>query len=167
VDALREGSATALDQLAGQVMSRLVPDGGYQDDVALLFYRQPAPLQMSFSADASQLATSRSALRRWFTKAGIDSSQSMDLLIAAGEALANAIEHGYRLDPAGTISLHATAMVDGVELTITDAGSWKVPEPAANPHRGRGITLMRALTHDVSIDHDVNGTTVRMYARIA
>ena len=57
----------------------------------------------------------------------------MDVLIAAGEAFANAIEHGYRLDPAGTISLHATAMVDGVQLTITDAGSWKVPAAGRQP----------------------------------
>ena len=34
---------------------RLEPDGGYQDDVAMLLYRQPAPLEMRFPADADQL----------------------------------------------------------------------------------------------------------------
>ena len=40
-----------------QVMSRLAPGDGYQDDVALLLYRQPAPLEVELPADASQLAS--------------------------------------------------------------------------------------------------------------
>jgi anti-sigma regulatory factor (Ser/Thr protein kinase) len=166
VDVLVEGSDAGLDDLASQIMSRLAPDGGYQDDVALLFYRQPAPLHMSISADAGHLADTRTTLRRWFTQAGVNPDQSLDLLIASGEALANAIEHGYRHNPDGTVRLTATALVDGVELTITDTGSWKTPQPASNLQRGRGITMMRALTHDVTIDHDVTGTRVCMYARI-
>jgi PAS domain S-box-containing protein len=166
VDVLVKESDAGLDDLASQIMSQLAPDGGYQDDVALLFYRQPAPLHMSISADARHLASTRTALRSWFTQAGVNPEQSLDLLIASGEALANAIEHGYRHHPDGTVRLTATALVDGVEITITDAGSWKTPLPAANPQRGRGITMMRAFTHDVTIDHDVTGTRVCMYARI-
>jgi serine phosphatase RsbU (regulator of sigma subunit)/anti-sigma regulatory factor (Ser/Thr protein kinase) len=166
VDVLVEGSDAGLDDLASQIMSRLAPDGGYQDDVALLFYRQPAPLHISVSADARHLAAIRTTLRRWFTQAGVNPDQSLDLLIASGEALANAIEHGYRHHPDGTVRLTATALADGVQLTVADAGSWKTPQPAANPQRGKGITMMRALMHDVTIDHDVTGTRVCMYARI-
>ena len=60
----------------------------------------------------------------------------------------------------------ATATVDRVWLTITDTGSWKTPHPTANPHRGRGITLMRGLMHDVIIDPASAGTTVHLSARI-
>ena len=63
-DLLQDGKyASALDDLASEMTSRLVPDGGYQDDVALLLYRQPAPLEMDFPADASHLAATRTALR--------------------------------------------------------------------------------------------------------
>jgi anti-sigma regulatory factor (Ser/Thr protein kinase) len=51
-------------------------------------------------------------------------------------------------------------------LTIADSGSWKTPQPDVNAHRGRGITLMRGLMRDVTIDPDTVGTTVHLSARI-
>jgi serine phosphatase RsbU (regulator of sigma subunit)/anti-sigma regulatory factor (Ser/Thr protein kinase)/transcriptional regulator with GAF, ATPase, and Fis domain len=162
---VQEGRTSELDDLANQIMSQLAPSGGYQDDVALVLYRHPAPLELKFPADDSHLAPTRTALRSWLTRARIDPDQSMKVLIAAGEAVANAIEHGHRHTPEGTVSLDATALVDEVQLTITDTGSWK--PPASEPERGRGITLMRRLMHDVTIDRDSAGTTVHLSARIS
>ncbi|KWX65717.1 SpoIIE family protein phosphatase [Mycobacterium sp. NAZ190054] len=163
---LAERRASSLEELADHIMSRMAPDAGYQDDVALLLYRHPAPLELSFPADVSHLAPTRSALRKWLTSARLDPGRVMDVLVAAGEAVANAIEHGHRHSPGGTIRLNATAMVDRVQLTIVDSGSWKLPQPARDVHRGRGIGLMRSLMNDVAIHHDSSGTTVRLYARI-
>jgi len=148
-------------------MSGLAPSGGYQDDVVLLLHRHPGPLELKFPASAGELAPTRSALRNWLTQARVGPEQSMDVLIAAGEAVANAIEHGHRQAPEGMISLSATALVDQVQVTITDSGTWKAPQAATNPHRGRGIALMRALMHDVTIESHTAGTTVHLSARIA
>jgi anti-sigma regulatory factor (Ser/Thr protein kinase) len=164
---VQDGLGSPLNELADEIMSRLAPSGGYQDDVALLLYRHPAPLELTFPADVTHLAPTRKALRSWLTRARLDPDQAMNVLIAAGEAVANAIEHGHRHKPGGTIVLDATALVDQVQLTITDTGSWKTPQPAANPHRGRGITLMRGLMHDVTINPDPAGTTVQLSVRIA
>lgn len=41
--ALQEGRDTPIDDLAGDVMTSLAPADGYDDDVALLLYRYPAP----------------------------------------------------------------------------------------------------------------------------
>jgi serine phosphatase RsbU (regulator of sigma subunit) len=163
---IRDGLTSPLDDLADQIMSRLAPNGGYQDDVALLLYRHPAPLELKFPAHASNLAPTRKALRSWLTRARVSPDESMNVLIAAGEAVANAIEHGHRHSPEGTISLGAIALVDQVQVTVTDTGSWKPPRPAANPNRGRGITLMRGLMDDVTINPDTAGTTVHLSARI-
>jgi len=163
---LQDGRGSALDDLADQIMSGLAPSDGYQDDVALLLYRHPAPLELEFPADVSQLAPSRAALRSWLTRAEVDPVQTHDMVIAVGEAIANAIEHGHRHSPEGIISLRATALFDQVQLTVADTGSWRPPRPGTNAHRGRGITLMRALMHDVDINPGVSGTTVQLSARI-
>jgi serine phosphatase RsbU (regulator of sigma subunit)/anti-sigma regulatory factor (Ser/Thr protein kinase) len=164
--AVQHGRAAALDELADEVMFGFAPSGGYQDDVVLLLYRHPGPLKLDFPAHVNQLATTRTALRNWLDQVQLTPDQSMDLLVAAGEAVANAIEHGHRQTPDGTITLNATALVDRVQLTVIDTGTWKTSRPGESAHRGRGIALMRALMHDVTIDTDNTGTTVQLSARI-
>ncbi|MCW2664247.1 MAG: hypothetical protein JWP83_5399 [Mycobacterium sp.] len=163
---VQDGRDSTLDDLANRIMSGLAPSGGYQDDVVLLLYRHPAPLELEFPADVSQLAPIRTALRRWLTRARLDPDQAMNVLVAAGEAVANAIEHGHRHRPGGMISLGAIMLVDQVRLTISDTGSWKPPQPGTETHRGRGIALMRGLMQDVTINPHTAGTTVHLCARI-
>jgi serine phosphatase RsbU (regulator of sigma subunit)/anti-sigma regulatory factor (Ser/Thr protein kinase)/transcriptional regulator with GAF, ATPase, and Fis domain len=165
-EVVQDRRTTALDALADQIMSELAPSEGYQDDVVLLLYRHPAPLELEFPAHVSHLAPTRTALRSWLASARVDPARAMDVLVAAGEAVANAIEHGHRRTPEGRICLRATTMVDRVQLTITDTGSWKPPGAVPDPRRGRGITLMRQLMQDVTIDHDAAGTTVHLSARL-
>jgi anti-sigma regulatory factor (Ser/Thr protein kinase) len=165
-DLVQDGSGAALDDLASEIMSRLAPDGGYQDDVALLLYRQPTPLQLDFPAEVSELAGTRTALRSWLKRADVDAEQVQDVLIATGEAVANAIEHGHRDHRGGIVSLRATALADRVHVTVVDTGVWKTPRPDIDITRGRGVTLMRALMQDVSIHPDTTGTTVHMFSRI-
>jgi hypothetical protein len=121
-DLIQDGRSQLLDDVADHLMFRLDPGGGYLDDVAMLLYRQPAPMEMNFSADVHHLAPSRAALRSWLTQAGVEPDQIQDVLIAAGEAVANAIEHGYRDRPEGNVSLCATAVVDGLQVTVIDSG---------------------------------------------
>lgn len=163
---VQDGRASTLDVLADQIMSGLAPSGGYQDDVVLLLYRDPAPLELTFPAHSDHLAPTRAALRRWLVRARVTPEVTMNVVIAAGEAVANAIEHGHRDGGEGTISLTATAQPDQVQLTIADTGSWKPPQPAAYPHRGRGTNFMRALMQGVTIEPDTTGTTVHLAARI-
>ena len=163
---VQDGRTSTLDDVADQIMTRLAPSSGYQDDVAVLLYRHPAPLEISFPAHVNELSRSRAALRSWLSQTRVNRDQAHDMLVAAGEAVANAIEHGHRDSPEGIITLRGTALVDQVQLTIVDTGSWKPPQTAADRHRGRGITLMRALMQDVAIHPDAVGTTVHLFARI-
>ena len=54
-DLVGDGRSQELDDVADHLMSSLEPAGGYPDDVAMLLYRQPAPLEMDFVADARHL----------------------------------------------------------------------------------------------------------------
>lgn len=79
-------------------------------------------------------------------------SLSEDILLAVGEALANAAEHGIR--PHGTIVLEATLAAGRIGIRVTDDGHGFAPRPhvaAANPYapRGFGIHIMRTLMDSV------------------
>ena len=160
------------DQVADHVMAVMTPAAGYDDDVAVLIYRQPpAPLAAAVSADdPSCLALLRARLRQWLPAAGIGPREATDIMIAAGEAAANAFEHATVGRPAGAapvlITLTAAADHAQVQLTVTDTGTWRPPpadrEQPAPGTRGYGVVFMHALMNEVTIDPSANGTTVTL-----
>ncbi|WP_240529619.1 SpoIIE family protein phosphatase [Streptomyces mangrovisoli] len=166
--ALQSGRDLPARELADHVMAELVPSSGYDDDVALLLYRHPGPLDIAFPAESGQLAVARHALRDWLTLCDLPRRTAQDVLIAAGEACANAVEHGHRAAPGGTIRLSARVSTETVTVTVADTGSWKpAGDPASRALRGRGIGIMRALSDHVTITPGPSGTTVEMHTRIA
>ncbi|OHV33877.1 MULTISPECIES: SpoIIE family protein phosphatase [Pseudofrankia] len=166
---VHDGRAMPVEELASHLMATLAPEDGYEDDVALLLYRPPGPLEVDFVAAASELAPVRHTVRNWLRRCDLDTQQINDVLIAIGEACNNAVEHGHRDHPAGMIRLRAAALADRLWVSVTDSGRWKPrdPEATAREHRGRGIALMRGLMYRVTIDTTEGGTIVEMYARIA
>lgn len=166
ISMLAEYRDTALDGLVDVMMSGLAPEGGYHDDVVLLVCRPPAPLRQTIPAHVDHLAVARTALREWLQRVGVGPKQVVDVLVATGEAVANAIEHGHRDRPHGSVTLLATAHAETVHVTVTDRGVWKVPRALPDPARGRGVALMRLLMDDVTLDHGASGTTVHLFARI-
>ena len=160
------------DDVADHVMSAMTPTAGYEDDVAILIYRHPpAPLTVQVPADdPSCLALLRARLRRWLPAAGIGSREATDIMIAAGEAAANAFEHATAGRPADAapvqITLTARAAHTMVQLTVADTGSWRSPpadrEQPAPGTRGHGVIFMHALMDHVTIDPSAHGTTVTL-----
>ncbi|GAA3752873.1 SpoIIE family protein phosphatase [Micromonospora maritima] len=164
--AIRRGRGTPVEDLATEVMDQLTPEGGYDDDVAVLLYRHPGPLELDFPAESSRLAEVRTALRGWLDRCGLAPANAYNVLVAAGEACANAIEHGHRDSPGGRIRLRAAATADALRLSVTDTGHWRDQARPADPHRGRGLVLMRALMDSITVTPGATGTTVDMQARI-
>jgi PAS domain S-box-containing protein len=160
------------DYVADHVMSAMAPAAGYDDDVAVVIYRHPpAPLTVQVAAaDPSCLALLRTRLRQWLSAASIGGPEATDIMIAAGEATANAFEHATAGRPAGAepvqITLTARATHIMVQLTIADTGSWRPPpadrEQPAPGTRGHGVIFMHALMDDVTIDPAAGGTTVTL-----
>jgi PAS domain S-box-containing protein len=160
------------DDVADHVMSAMTPAAGYEDDVAVLIYRHPpAPLTVQMPADApSCLALLRASLRQWLPAAGIGRREATDIMIAAGEAAANAVEHATVGGPADAapvqITLTARAAHTMVQLTVADTGSWRPPpadrEQPGPGTRGHGIIFMHALMDHVTIDPSAHGTTVTL-----
>ena len=160
------------DLAVDHVMLAMTPAAGYDDDVAALIYRHPpAPLDVRVSADdPACLSFLRAELRRWLAAAGIGGREASDVMIAAGEATANAVEHATvgRPADAAPVQVTLTARADHatVRLTVTDTGTWRPPpadreEPAPGT-RGHGVIFMHALMNEVTIDPAVHGTTVTL-----
>ena len=165
--AVADGSDDSLEDLATTLMARLAPPGGYGDDVAVVLYRQPGPLELAFPADTAQLRPVRARLRSWLDRCGLSTQLAQDALVAAGEAVANAIEHGHRDRPGHEITLRAAVTANRLQLTVSDSGRWLPPGPEPAPYRGKGLTLMQAMMDHVSIDAGEDGTTVTMDVRIS
>ncbi|MEU5262071.1 SpoIIE family protein phosphatase [Amycolatopsis sp. NPDC021455] len=156
-----------LPGLAATLMSALRPADGYEDDVALLLYRRSVPpLALDFPAHPDSLASTRHWLRAWLANAAVEPDLAQDVLVAAGEACANAVEHAY-LAGAGAAA-HLAARLTGAHLvvTVTDHGHWKQPPPDNHVLRGRGVPMMEALADAVTFRHDATGTTVTLEWRI-
>ena len=88
-----------------------------------------------------QIALLRKDLRGWLISHAVDEDSAQAVLLACSEAVANAIEHGYRDDPFGQVEVVATVSPDAVEIQVADHGAWRAasdrrgprPRPAADP----------------------------------
>jgi PAS domain S-box-containing protein len=151
------------DYVADQLMTDLAPPSGFDDDVAVLLYRHPpSSLTVRSPARPTSLAAIRDRLRRWLPAAAIDAETAEEVLLAVGEAAANAAEHAMKT-ATHQVELTVTARLTkaGLALTVADDGHWTEPS-ASEADRGHGIALMHALVDDVKITSTGHGTTVDM-----
>jgi anti-sigma regulatory factor (Ser/Thr protein kinase) len=119
-------------------------------------------LDLTFCADPHELAAVRRQLRGWLAVLGVGASLAQDVVIAACEACANAIEHGYCDLRHGTVRLRAEVSGSDLRVIVSDCGRWRPPRQIA--YRGNGLKLIRATMREVSILAGEAGTTVEMRA---
>ncbi|HEY0534092.1 MAG TPA: SpoIIE family protein phosphatase [Actinoplanes sp.] len=133
----------------------------HPDDVCLLCLTLGTEerIERSIGADRVQIALLRADLRGWLDAHEVDPVCRDAVLLACSEAVANAIEHGYRDDPFGMIDVTATVTADSVEVRVSDHGTWQ--GPVADVSRGRGLQIIRQSMDQVMFDRG-DGTTVTM-----
>ncbi|MEE6177143.1 SpoIIE family protein phosphatase [Mycobacterium sp. 050134] len=159
-DVLVQTTTLPLNSVADAVLRELSPPAGYDDDVAMVIYRhRPQPLRIESPATADQLAGVRHRLADWLRTADVPDDLAADIVLVASEACTNCVEHAYRDIGAGTMLLAVDLAGGEVRARVTDSGSWKTP--AVNPgNGGRGLMLIRAISHAVELDSSAAGTTV-------
>jgi serine phosphatase RsbU (regulator of sigma subunit)/transcriptional regulator with GAF, ATPase, and Fis domain/anti-sigma regulatory factor (Ser/Thr protein kinase) len=147
------------ERLADTLVETLVGEGARHDDVAVLVValaETPLPdLSLALPPVSGSLETLRVELGHWLTRAAIPQRDARDILLAAWEAGANAIEHA---DGRGDVTVHATLLGDRVRIDIRDCGPWK--ETPTDEDRGFGLRLIQALTTTTEIDRSAAGTRV-------
>ncbi|MTD59451.1 ATP-binding SpoIIE family protein phosphatase [Amycolatopsis pithecellobii] len=157
-------TARSAEDVCAVAMATLIGDSVPEDDVALLVFRRGddvGPLEVRRPAVPEALKDIRSAMRRWLSSAEIGGDMAADLVLAAGEACTNAVEHAY--GPAGGEVYLRMELNDGeVVITVRDNGRWRSPR---GRNRGRGLTLMRECG-EVEVDRGDDGTSVIIRRRL-
>ncbi|MGC1215680.1 MAG: SpoIIE family protein phosphatase [Micromonospora sp.] len=156
------------EELVDRLVRDLLPVSG-SDDAAVLVYRHRAPavFTASLSADPAQLAPTRERLRGWLHDLGVDEWDVETVLIATGEACANAIEHGYRFASGTTTTLRAELRGGRLEVEVRDRGAWRTGmDDRDGGDRGRGRLIMARVMDEATIVGTPEGTTVRLVKRL-
>ncbi|MGY1709980.1 ATP-binding protein [Geodermatophilus sp. SYSU D00758] len=121
----------------------------------------PQRARWRLPAAATAVPVLRRRLQALFAAAGLHPDQAYDLVLAACEALTNAVEHAQ--DPTEPFVEVAVDVSGGrVEITVRDSGRWRERVPSMD--RGRGSVLMSAVA-EVTAVPSPTGTTVRLVAR--
>jgi len=159
----------SVEDLCDDVVSALAQER-QRDDLAVIAARLVGSchdrFQRRIHADVAAARDLRHAFRSWLSQLGLDPDDEAGLVLAFGEAVANAVEHAYADAPApGPVVVDALRTDDGIRVEVRDCGTWR--PPLVDETRGRGFTLMRALTTEVEVANDGTGTTVTLIHRPA
>ncbi len=140
--------------------------GALADDIAILALRTTGAADSlfadAFPAVPAQARPARQRLSDWLDRVGLGGEQRDALLLAVGEAVANAIDHGSCGDESQIVRVELALRGRTIIASVSDSGQWQPGVDGYFSGRGRGHLLMESLTDDVSIDTDQHGTIVTL-----
>jgi len=157
-------AATGAPDLAALLDRAIFGTGPRPDDAAIMTVRlEPAlrEIDLRVRATPPNVGRIRSAMRRFIDSLDVAGDVAYAMLLASGEAVANAVEHAYAgaAEP-GELAVRARSDGAEVEVVIEDFGRWS--SAASDPERGRGLGLMRELASAASVERASSGTIVRL-----
>jgi anti-sigma regulatory factor (Ser/Thr protein kinase) len=129
-------------------------------------------VHLTVPAEPAQLAPLRHAMAEYLAPLPLSPDRRDEIILAVGEAAANAVEHAYRDEPEpGVIDVTFWTESDALCVEVRDHGRWREPPVGSPPDgpsldgpsldgHGLGIVLMRRLIDCVLIHHDHRGTNV-------
>jgi PAS domain S-box-containing protein len=157
--------ALPIRQLKDAIFGDLV-EASMGDDIALLALRTAGASDRvfaeAFRARHDALADVRRRLRDWLDRTGLSTPRRDELLVAVGEAVANAIDHGARGDETQTVRVEGARTDDEIVVSVSDSGRWLPGIHGYFSGRGRGHLLITAFADHVELDTDQHGTTVTL-----
>ena len=158
----------SVGKFCDELLDRMAPPGGYTDDVVLLAVRPNHSTARSFAtvlpAAPLNIPEARHLLRDWLTGIAVDARRVCDILLATGEAVSNAIEHGSGGDSLRTVSIEAFVRGHTVTATVSDTGRWSGDSSASQRSLlgGRGLTMINGLADHVKTARTAHGTRITL-----
>jgi anti-sigma regulatory factor (Ser/Thr protein kinase) len=153
----------ARGMLVGRTLHDVVLEGDPRDDCATLIVgrlpaQESATERYSFTAVPASARLLRDAIRDFTGRCEIEGDREFAVLMAAGEAIANGIEHGSQ-EPGSTIAVEIAYDGATLSLEIESRGHWR---SSASEHRGRGIGIMRSCAQRFQLSSSSERTRVSL-----
>jgi anti-sigma regulatory factor (Ser/Thr protein kinase) len=125
----------------------------------------PLPLNVRFPCTPRHATRARQAFRVYLALLHLDARTESDLESAIGEALTNAVEHGFAQDTFFELRCRLEHSILQIEIEGR-ARTMMMPNKLARPldSRDMGIGIMRALVDDVELLED--GRLIRLQKKI-
>ena len=129
----------------------------------------PMRFEVSLPADVEAISPVVAWVMRLVGELNYAAGKEFEIEMALREAMANAIMHGCKADPAKKIECSVSGdQQEGIVIVVRDPGTGfdpkSIPSPTdeSNLHseHGRGILLINKLMDEVR--HEQNGTVIRM-----
>lgn len=162
----RQASGAICADPALAVEERIFNGAPNRDDAAVLVLSREAPVsRYVFSAVDTVSPIARAIVADELDELEIESERRFGVLVAIGEAIANAVEHAYHGGEPGLIRFE-TAREDGLFIvTVEDFGRWR--PFVRREERGRGIELMHAFMDGVQIHSTHESTRIVLKVQLA
>lgn len=128
----------------------------------------PGPIVLWLSSRYENLELAQAVLEHVCKVRGIGTDAEHWMGVALREALANAIKHGNRQDPAKRVYLSLGGGANAIEIVVGDEGegfeATTVADPLAPENQmktsGRGIFYMKTFMDEVTFSRGENGGTL-------
>ncbi|HEV7421671.1 MAG TPA: SpoIIE family protein phosphatase [Mycobacterium sp.] len=159
-EVLDETLGLPAEAIADTVLRELAPPQGYDDDVAIVVYRDPqAPFQIELAAAAERLSEVRHRLSEWLRAAAVTDDLASDIVLVVNEAATNCVEHAYVGRAPGAMCVEARIVDGTIRVRVVDDGNWRKPSGDTRL-RGRGLPMMDAISESVYVRRAPTGTTI-------
>jgi PAS domain S-box-containing protein len=150
------------DTLIAALFDATLDDSEIPDDIAVIAVRlRPPPMLRTMPARAQEARALRPEIVSWAAAGALPDEIVVDLQLAVGEAVTNAVDHAYPGTAPGPVAVSISHLASGdVQVEVTDRGRWR-PPPEDAGLRGHGLPVIRALAQDVELDPSDTGTRIR------
>jgi anti-sigma regulatory factor (Ser/Thr protein kinase)/PAS domain-containing protein len=122
-----------------------------------------AVLEIDRPAEVVEAAFMRRIAARWLSQHDSLRDRHDEIVLAIGEAAANAAVHAYD-GRRGNVRLQCEIGPAHAEFRVRDWGSW---EPPTQAEEHRGVAIMQALADDFELRHLDDGTEIVLRFRLA
>jgi anti-sigma regulatory factor (Ser/Thr protein kinase) len=165
------GVVASLDPQSGSdpaatIQERVFNGASNRDDAAVFVLSRYAPVPYyTFSAVPIVSPIVRAIVEHEIDNLPFAQERRFGILVAVGEAIANAIEHAYRDSSPGPIRLSVEVDRRQLLVTVEDFGRWR--PFVRREERGRGIELMHAFMDGVQIRSMRESTVILLKAQLS